>query len=182
MACVSNENVFFNSSHLSHSLFQTAARVKMRLDRNLRLCGENETDTDCCPKPLCVLETLQVSACVGGTPQASLLIQAKIHALLFPENTGSGILNSTFVSSSWVIGKTPFLTNINQSISDNETATPNHLYQTLGSCPCDLTLTACDVRCCCDPVFTSVALFQSKAGKSVFIMHSSKIVFPSFHS
>ncbi|XP_035514731.1 tectonic-2 [Morone saxatilis] len=101
---------------------KTAVRVHLRLDKNLRLCGENETDTDCCPKPLCVLETLQVSACVGNTPQASMLVQAKIHALLVPANTGS----------------------------DNKTVIPNQVYQTLGSCPCDLTFRACDVRCCCD--------------------------------
>ncbi|XP_023269272.1 tectonic-2 [Seriola lalandi dorsalis] len=101
---------------------KTAVRVLLRLDRSLRLCGENETDIDCCPKPLCVLETLQVSACVGGTPQASLLIQAKIHALLVPANAGS----------------------------DNKTVIPNQVYQPLGPCPCDLTFRACDVRCCCD--------------------------------
>ncbi|XP_044052251.1 tectonic-2 isoform X2 [Siniperca chuatsi] len=101
---------------------KTAVQVQLRLDKSLRLCGENETDTDCCPKPLCVLETLQVSACVGGIPQASLLIQAKIHALLVPANVGS----------------------------DNKTVIPNQVYQPLGSCPCDLTYKACDVRCCCD--------------------------------
>ncbi|XP_068559232.1 tectonic-2 [Cebidichthys violaceus] len=101
---------------------KTAVRVQLRLEKNLRLCGENETDTDCCAKPLCVLETLQVSACVGGTPQASLLIQAKIHALLVSANAGS----------------------------DNKTVIPNQVYQPLGSCPCDLTFRACDVRCCCD--------------------------------
>ncbi|KAK5871470.1 hypothetical protein PBY51_004351 [Eleginops maclovinus] len=101
---------------------KTAVQVQLRLDKTLRLCGENETDTDCCPKPLCVLETLQVSACVGGTPQASLLIQAKIYALLLPANPGS----------------------------ENKTVIPNQVYEPLGSCPCDLTLGACDVRCCCD--------------------------------
>ncbi|KAM7416660.1 hypothetical protein PAMA_018627 [Pampus argenteus] len=101
---------------------KTAVRVQLRLDKNLRLCGDNETDTDCCPNPLCVLETLLVSACVGGTPQASLLIQAKIYALLVPANIGS----------------------------DNKTVIPNQVYQPLGSCPCDLTLRNCDVRCCCD--------------------------------
>ncbi|KAI3372082.1 hypothetical protein L3Q82_006937 [Scortum barcoo] len=101
---------------------KTAVRVWLRLDKNLRLCGENETEADCCPKPLCVLEALQVSACVDGTPQASLLIQAKIYALLVP----------TSVSS------------------DNKTVIPNQVYQPLGSCPCDLTLRVCDVRCCCD--------------------------------
>ncbi|KAK5932809.1 hypothetical protein CgunFtcFv8_004486 [Champsocephalus gunnari] len=101
---------------------KTAVRVQLKLDKSLRLCGENETDTDCCPKPLCVLETLQVSACVGGTPQASLLIQARIFALLLPANAGS----------------------------ENKTVIPNQVYQPLGSCPCDLTFGACDVRCCCD--------------------------------
>ncbi|XP_042344716.1 tectonic-2 [Plectropomus leopardus] len=101
---------------------KTAVRVQLRLDRSLRLCGENETDTDCCPQPLCVLETLQVSACVGETPQASLLIQAKIYALLVSANAGF----------------------------DNKTVIPNQVYQPLGSCPCDLTFRACDVRCCCD--------------------------------
>ncbi|KAF0033859.1 hypothetical protein F2P81_013925 [Scophthalmus maximus] len=101
---------------------KTAVRVHLRLDKSLRLCTANDTDTDCCPDPLCVLETLQVSACAGGTPQASLLIQAKIYALLVPANAAS----------------------------DNKTTIPNQVYQPLGSCPCDLTFGACDVRCCCD--------------------------------
>lgn len=84
---------------------QTAVRVRLQLDKNLRLCGDNETDTDCCPKPLCVLETLQVSACVGSTPQASLLIQAKIYALLVPANSGSGKSNETLISSIWAFIK-----------------------------------------------------------------------------
>ncbi|XP_019130650.2 tectonic-2 [Larimichthys crocea] len=103
-------------------LGKTAVRVQLKLGKSLRLCGENETDTDCCPKPLCVVETLQVSACVGSIPQASLLIQANIYALLVPASAGS----------------------------DNKTVIPNQVYQTLGSCPCDLTFRSCDVRCCCD--------------------------------
>uniref|UniRef100_A0A3Q2DJQ2 Tectonic family member 2 n=1 Tax=Cyprinodon variegatus TaxID=28743 RepID=A0A3Q2DJQ2_CYPVA len=55
----------------------SALRVHLTLNHSLRLCGDNETDADCCAKPLCVLETLQVSACIGSTPQASLLIQNK---------------------------------------------------------------------------------------------------------
>lgn len=87
-----------------HVLFlvpQNAVRVQLQLDKNLRLCGDNETDTDCCPKPLCVLETLQVSACVGSIPQASLLIQARIYALLVPANAGSGKLKETLILSAW---------------------------------------------------------------------------------
>lgn len=94
-------SIFLYASYLFHLAPQTAVRVQLRLDRSLRLCGENETDTDtdCCPRPLCVLETLQVSACVGGTPQASLLIQAKMHALLVPANVGAGNSNETCISS-----------------------------------------------------------------------------------
>ncbi|CAK6966535.1 tectonic-2 isoform X1 [Scomber scombrus] len=114
---------------------KTAVRVQLQLDKNLRLCGDNETDTDCCPKPLCVLETLQVSACVGSTAQASLLIQAKIYALLVPANAGS----------------------------DNKTVIPNQVYQPLGPCPCDLTLRKCDVCCCCDKDCSTedLTLFES---------------------
>ncbi|XP_029917024.1 tectonic-2 [Myripristis murdjan] len=101
---------------------KTAIRVQLRLNQSLYLCGDNETDTDCCPGPLCVLETLQLSACRGATPQASLLIQAKIYALFPPASPES----------------------------DNKTVIPNQVYQPLGPCPCDLTVRACDVRCCCD--------------------------------
>ncbi|KAA8592250.1 hypothetical protein FQN60_017705, partial [Etheostoma spectabile] len=109
---------------------KTAVRIQLSLNKSLRLCGRNEDDTNCCLKPLCVLETLQVSACVGSKPQASLLIQAKIHAVLVPANAGS----------------------------DNKTVIPNQVYQPLGSCPCDLTFRACDVRCCCDKLFVSHCL------------------------
>lgn len=84
---------------------QTAVRVQLRLDKNLRLCGDNETDTDCCQKPLCVLETLQLSACVGSTAQASLLVQAKIYALLVPANAGSGKLKENVILSIWTFFK-----------------------------------------------------------------------------
>nr|XP_020458144.1 tectonic-2 isoform X2 [Monopterus albus] len=109
---------------------QTAVQVQLKLNKSLHLCGKNETGTDCCAKPLCVLETLQVSACLGDTPQASLLIQAKINALLVPANAGSG----------------------------NQTVIPNQVYQPLGSCPCDLTFRKCDARCCCDKDCSSGAL------------------------
>lgn len=69
---------------------QTALRVSLRLNQTLRLCAENDTNSDCCLQSLCVLQTLQVSACVGSTPQASLLIQASIHAQLFTATAGLG--------------------------------------------------------------------------------------------
>lgn len=95
-------SIFPYASCLFHLGPQTAVRVHLRLDKSLRLCGANETEADCCPKPLCVLETLQLSACVGSTPQASLLIQAKIHAQLFPINSGSGNSNGTCINNkSW---------------------------------------------------------------------------------
>ncbi|XP_047237694.1 tectonic-2 isoform X1 [Girardinichthys multiradiatus] len=101
---------------------KSAVQVHLTLSQSLRLCGENETNADCCLKPLCVLETFQVSACVGSTPLASLLIQATINARLFPANASS----------------------------DNKTVFPNQVYQPLGICPCDLTSRTCDARCCCD--------------------------------
>lgn len=72
---------------------QTATTVHLRLDRSLRLCRENENNTDCCPKPLCVLETLQLTACLDNTSQTSALIQAKIYTQLLPVSDGSGKLN-----------------------------------------------------------------------------------------
>nr|XP_015828519.2 tectonic-2 [Nothobranchius furzeri] len=109
---------------------KTALRLTLRFNQSLRLCTENDTTGDCCSKPLCVLETLQVSACVGSTPQASLLIQASLYAQLFPTNAGS----------------------------DNQTVIPNQVYQPLGVCPCDLTHRVCDVRCCCDEDCSSADL------------------------
>uniref|UniRef100_A0A3P9QE75 Tectonic family member 2 n=1 Tax=Poecilia reticulata TaxID=8081 RepID=A0A3P9QE75_POERE len=113
-----------NTSGISLNLktVSSAIRVQLTLNQSLHLCGENETSADCCPKPQCVLETLQVSACLGTRPQASLLIQATINARLFPPHAGS----------------------------DNNTVFANQVYQPLGVCPCDLTSRACDVRCCCD--------------------------------
>lgn len=151
-------------------MLQTAVRVQLRLDRSLRLCGENETDTDCCSNPLCVLETLQVSACRGGTPQASLLIQAKIHALLVPANAASGHSSETYLIIMGHHRECLIFNNliILLSISDNKTVIPNQVYQPLGSCPCDLTFRACDVRCCCDKVFTSHTILHSFNKRTVY--------------
>ncbi|XP_057686833.1 tectonic-2 [Corythoichthys intestinalis] len=110
-----------------------ALQVNLQLNKSLHFCGENETD--CCPEPLCVLESLQVSACVENTPKTSLLIQAKIHAHLITTFPGS----------------------------DNQTVIPNQVYEPLGSCPCDLTAGICDIRCCCDKDCSSeeLKLFKS---------------------
>lgn len=118
-SCVAEET---NWVLTREQLGKTAVQVHLRLNQSLHLCGNNDTNTDCCQRALCILEALQVSACVDGTPQASLLIQAKIHALLVPANPGS----------------------------DNKTVIPNQVYQPLGPCPCDLTSGVCDILCCCD--------------------------------
>ncbi|XP_050174705.1 tectonic-2 [Myiozetetes cayanensis] len=97
-----------------------ASKVTVSLSRKLELCLPNATA--CCPSPLCVLETLQVLACRGSVRLAQLLIQAEIFA------------NSSFAGN----------------VSENATIIPNQAFQPLGSCPCDLTAGACDVRCCCD--------------------------------
>ncbi|XP_046872626.1 tectonic-2 isoform X2 [Hypomesus transpacificus] len=104
------------------SVSKTSLQVQLSLNRSFYLCGSNETGDDCCLEPLCVLEVLRVSACRGGTPQATLLIQVKIYALLLPSGPGS----------------------------ENKTVIPNQVFQPLGPCPCDFTVGACDIRCCCD--------------------------------
>ena len=38
--------------------------------------------------------------------------------------------------------------------SENVTVIPNQVYQPLGPCPCNLTAGACDIRCCCDQVWS----------------------------
>ncbi|NXC37473.1 TECT2 protein, partial [Campylorhamphus procurvoides] len=96
------------------------SKVTVSLTRNLELCLPNATD--CCPSPLCVVETLQVLACHGSVMLAQLLIQAEIFA------------NSSFTGN----------------VSENATIIPNQAFRPLGSCPCNLTAGACDVRCCCD--------------------------------
>ncbi|NWU97708.1 TECT2 protein, partial [Upupa epops] len=96
------------------------SEVTVSLTRNLQLCLPNATD--CCTTPLCVIATLQVLACRDFVVVAHLLIQAEIFA------------NSSFTGN----------------VSENATIIPNQAFQPLGSCPCDLTAGACDVRCCCD--------------------------------
>ncbi|KFP74525.1 Tectonic-2, partial [Apaloderma vittatum] len=100
------------------------SKVTVSLTRNLWLCLPNATD--CCTTSLCVVETLQVLACRDAAVLAHLLIQAEIYA------------SSSFTGN----------------VSENATIIPNQVFQPLGSCPCDLTAGACDVRCCCDPECT----------------------------
>ncbi|XP_061672931.1 tectonic-2 isoform X2 [Syngnathoides biaculeatus] len=136
-SCVTEETQWIVTKEL---FGLNALRVHLHLNKSLHLCGENETD--CCPKPLCVLESLQVSACVGNTVQASLLIQAQIYAHLISTNPGS----------------------------DRGTVIPNQVYEPLGSCPCDLTSGACDIRCCCDKDCSTeeLKLFQAHCHKGPF--------------
>ncbi|XP_053861928.1 tectonic-2 [Malaclemys terrapin pileata] len=105
---------------LNVSCGMNVSKVTVTLMRNLQLCLSNTTD--CCMEPLCVVETLQVSACRGSTVLANLLIQAEIYA------------NSSFTGN----------------VSENATVIPNQVFQPLGSCPCNLTAGICDIRCCCD--------------------------------
>uniref|UniRef100_A0A8D2LBM2 Tectonic family member 2 n=1 Tax=Varanus komodoensis TaxID=61221 RepID=A0A8D2LBM2_VARKO len=117
--------------------------VTVHLNKTPHLCTENLTS--CCSEEPCVLEALQVSACHGLKVVARLLIQAKIYA-----NTSLG--NMT--------GKT----------EDNATVIPNQVFQPLGSCPCNLTAGACDIRCCCDLECSSEMkqLFSGSCFRGVF--------------
>lgn len=106
----------------SKQVAKRIVQVQLRLNRSLRFCGTNETNSDCCTNPLCILETLLVSACEGNTSQASLTIQVKIYARLVSAITGF----------------------------DNKTIIQNQVFRPLGECPCDLTLNICNLWCCCD--------------------------------
>ncbi|NXL43582.1 TECT2 protein, partial [Podilymbus podiceps] len=110
--------------NLNVTSVMNTSKLTISLTRNLQLCLPNATD--CCTKPLCVVEILQVLACRDSAVLARLLIQAEIYA------------NSSFRGN----------------VSENATIIPNQVFQPLGSCPCDLTAGACDIRCCCDPECT----------------------------
>ncbi|KAJ8378238.1 hypothetical protein AAFF_G00244420 [Aldrovandia affinis] len=118
---------------------KSVVRVELSLNRSLQLCGN---ETDCCLEPLCVQETLQVTACLGDIPLATLLVQAQVYAVVLP--TGP--------------------------VSDNVTAIPNQAFEPLGPCPCDLTTGSCDVRCCCDQDCSQDALqlFETQCFPGVF--------------
>ncbi|KPP60861.1 tectonic-2-like, partial [Scleropages formosus] len=143
LSTVQPSNITGISQSCSHttSVFNycNSLKVELSLNRSLQLCGN---ETDCCPQPLCVLETLRVLACQGTSPHATLLVQAHIYAVLVP--TGP--------------------------MSENKTVIPNQAYQPLGPCPCDLTWNTCDVRCCCDQDCSPdvLQLFKSKCFPGVF--------------
>ncbi|XP_063171596.1 tectonic-2 [Candoia aspera] len=122
---------------------RNVSRVTVSLIRPLQLCVSNFTD--CCVEALCLLQTLQVSACQGAKVVARLLIQAEIYA-----NTSSG--------------------NITGNSEENATVIPNQVFHPLGSCPCNLTAGVCDIRCCCDLDCTPEMkqLFEGSCFEGVF--------------
>uniref|UniRef100_A0A670JZ06 Tectonic family member 2 n=1 Tax=Podarcis muralis TaxID=64176 RepID=A0A670JZ06_PODMU len=97
--------------------------------------------TNCCTEALCLVEALQVSACRDSVVVAHLLIQAEIYA------------NTTLHPASYFT-----------------TVIPSQVFQPLGSCPCNLTAGACDIRCCCDLECTSEMkqLFNGSCFKGIF--------------
>ncbi|KTF74188.1 hypothetical protein cypCar_00026230 [Cyprinus carpio] len=109
--------------NLSNELVgKNAMLVRLSLNRSLQLCGNETSVPDCCLEPLCLQETLLVSACVDETPKASLIIQTQIYAQIVP----------------------------NKPPSENKTVIPNQVFEPLGRCPCDVSPAECDIRCCCD--------------------------------
>ncbi|XP_073697388.1 tectonic-2 [Garra rufa] len=109
--------------NFSNELFgKNAILVRLSLNRSLQLCRNETSVPDCCLEPLCLQETLVVSACVDETPKASLIIQTQIYAQIIP----------------------------NKPPSENKTVIPNQVFEPLGRCPCDVSTGACDIRCCCD--------------------------------
>ncbi|XP_043096469.1 tectonic-2 [Puntigrus tetrazona] len=117
--------------NLSNELIgKNAIQVRLCLNRSLQLCGNEASVPDCCLEPLCLQETLLLSACVGETPKASLIIQTQIYAQIVP----------------------------NKPPSENKTVVPNQVFEPLGRCPCDVSPGVCDIRCCCDQDCTQEAL------------------------
>ncbi|XP_048044842.1 tectonic-2 isoform X2 [Megalobrama amblycephala] len=124
--------VYQTQWNLSYELIgKNAFLVRLSLNRSLQLCGNETSFPDCCLDPLCLQETLLVSACADETLKASLIIQTQIYAQIFPNNPPS----------------------------ENKTAIPNQVFQPLGSCPCDVSLGECDIRCCCDQDCTQEVLW-----------------------
>ncbi|XP_072908119.1 tectonic-2 isoform X1 [Hemitrygon akajei] len=116
--------------------------VQLTLDRPLILCENVSDEARCCSEPLCILETLRVTACLNGNVSATLLVQAIIY------------VNSTFQGM----------------INENNQQIPKQKYRPLGPCPCNLMAKACDVGCCCDKECTPdmIKLFNSHCIPGIF--------------
>lgn len=116
--------------------------LQLTLDRPLVLCEKTLNETNCCWEPLCVLETLRVTACLKGNVLATLLVQV----IIYVNSTFQGIIN------------------------ENNMPIPKQKYHPLGPCPCNLTARACDVGCCCDKECTAdmIQLFHSHCFTGVF--------------
>ncbi|XP_041059372.1 tectonic-2 [Carcharodon carcharias] len=127
---------------LTTSADEVNLNVVLILDRPLVLCEDLLNETNCCPEPLCIVETLRVTACLNGHLSATLLVQVIIYA------------NSTF----------------HRTVNETKMPIPEQKYRPLGPCPCNLTAEACDVRCCCDEECTPsmIKLFHSYCFKGVF--------------
>ncbi|XP_043835164.1 tectonic-2 isoform X2 [Dromiciops gliroides] len=90
----------------------------------------------------CFVETLLVSASRNTSCLAHLLIQVEIYP------------NASFA----------------QNIPDSNISLSNLVYQPFGSCPCNLAIGICDVRCCCDEECTPsfLDLFRDYCFPGVF--------------
>ncbi|XP_067910604.1 tectonic-2 isoform X2 [Heterodontus francisci] len=127
---------------LTTSVDKMNLNVLLTLDRPLVLCENLSNETNCCLEPLCIVETLHVTACLNGKLSATLLVQVIIY------------VNSTF----------------HGIINEKKMLIPKQKYHPLGPCPCDLTAQACDVRCCCDKECSPsmMQLFHSYCFPGVF--------------
>ncbi|KAM6155787.1 tectonic-2 [Rhynchocyon petersi] len=137
--------------------------VTVRLERAVTLCSSNETES--LPASPCLLETLLVSASLGASCSAHLLIQAEIYANSSLAQNASGMNN-------FAARQTEMRTRerTEGQMAENVTVIPNQVYQPLGPCPCNLTAGACDIRCCCDQECSKDAkdLFRQSCFPGVF--------------
>ncbi|XP_060699293.1 tectonic-2 isoform X2 [Hemiscyllium ocellatum] len=127
---------------LTTSKDEMNVNVQLTLNRSLVPCEDLLNETSCCAEPLCIVETLRVTACLDGKLAATLLVQV----MIFVNSTFHGIVN------------------------ESKVLIPKQKYHPLGPCPCNLTAYACDVRCCCDEECTPsmIQLFHSYCFPGVF--------------
>ncbi|XP_061240579.1 tectonic-2 isoform X8 [Bos javanicus] len=124
---------------------ENSLEVTVRLERDMQSCSSNGTDPFL--EAPCIVQALLVSAFHNTSCLAHLLIHVEIYANSSLGQNASGMKN--FAPSQTEIRTRK---RMEGQPGENVTVVPNQVYQPLGPCPCNLTVGACDIRCCCDQV------------------------------
>ncbi|XP_061240580.1 tectonic-2 isoform X9 [Bos javanicus] len=142
---------------------ENSLEVTVRLERDMQSCSSNGTDPFL--EAPCIVQALLVSAFHNTSCLAHLLIHVEIYANSSLGQNASGMKN--FAPSQTEIRTRK---RMEGQPGENVTVVPNQVYQPLGPCPCNLTVGACDIRCCCDQECSSdlTALFRESCFPGVF--------------